>query len=60
MQECTTVLFHRKKTKKNQKNIRKTFIENLLLLFVVTAREHIGMQSTQGALAHEGARHVGT
>ena len=25
MQECTAVLFHRKKTKRNHKNVRKTY-----------------------------------
>ena len=42
MQQCITVLFDRKKKERSQ-NVRKTFIENLFLLFVVIAREHVGM-----------------
>ena len=36
----------------------KHVIENLSLLFVVTEREHVGMQSTQGTLALEHAKHA--
>ena len=60
MQECTTVLFHRKKTKNNHKNVRKTCYWKPFLLFVVIASEHVGTQSTQGTLARQHGRHVGT
>ena len=50
MQECTTVLFHRKKAKNNHKNTiekhGKYVIENLHLSFVVIAREQVGTQDT--------------
>ena len=46
-----------------QKKQKKHAIENLFLLFIVIAREHVGTQSMQGTLAGEHAkhaRHVGT
>ena len=52
-----TVLFHRKKTKKVPKISVKHVTENLFLLFVVIAREHVG---TQGNLTREHVRHVST
>ena len=57
MQECTIVLFHRKKTKNNHKMQGKHVIENLSLSFVVIAGEHVGTQSKQGTFARE---HVDT
>ena len=53
---CVTQWSLPKKTKKHA-------IENLFLLFIVIAREHVGTQSMQGTLAGEHekhARHVGT
>ena len=52
IQKCKTVLFYKKKTKNNHKSVRKTcygkhVMENLFLLFVVIAREHVGTQSKQ-------------
>ena len=32
----------KKERKNNHKNLRKNIIENLFLLFVVTAHEHVG------------------
>ena len=44
-------------TGKRQRTITKLYgkhvIENFSLSFVVIAREHVGMQSTQSMLAHE-------
>ena len=42
---------------KNTKNLKKYVTENLFLLFVVIACEHIGTQSTQGTFSRE---HVST
>ena len=57
MQECTTFLFHRKKTKNNNKNVRKTCF--LKLIFVIS-REHVSTQSTQDTLAREHVNTQGT
>ena len=57
MQECTTFLFYRKKTKNNNKNVRKTCYWKLIF---VISREQVGTQSTQGTWARKHARHVGT
>ena len=56
MQECATVLIGRKKTRNNHKNIRKHFIKNFSLLFVVIACEQVGTQSAQGTLTREHSR----
>ena len=56
MQECITFLFHKKKTKNNNKNVRKTCYWKLIF---VISREHVGTQSTQGTWACTHARHVG-
>ena len=50
MQECTTVLFHRKKTKNNHKNIRKTCYWKLIFVICSIVRQHVDMQSTLGTL----------
>ena len=52
-----TVLFHRKKKERTITKIQGKHIENLFLLFVVIAREHVDTKSTQGRLARE---HVST
>ena len=52
MQECTTVLFHRKKTKNNHKNVRETCYWKLIFVicnYSTWARRHA-----------KHARHVGT
>ena len=42
MQECTTVLFHRKKKERTiTKMLGKHITENLFLLFVVIAHEYV-------------------
>ena len=46
-----------KERKSNHKKQRKDIIENLFLLFVAIAREHVDTKSTQGTLAHD---HVST
>ena len=52
MQECTTVLFHRKKTKNNHKNVRKTCYWKLV--FVICS------YSTWACRHAKYERHVGT
>ena len=43
MQECTTVLFHRKKKERTITKMQgKHIIENLFLSFVVIARDQVG------------------
>ena len=75
MQECTTVLFYRKRqrtiTKCKENMLLKTYLCHLLLQHVSTqackARWHVSTQtrkaqwhvSMQGTLAREHARHVG-
>ena len=56
IQECTPVLFHRKKKEQSQKCKEKILLKTFLL-FVVRAREHL---STQGTLALEHARPIDT
>ena len=49
MQECTTVLFHRKKTKNNHKNVRKTCYWKLIFVicsYSTWARRHASTQGT--------------
>ena len=48
MQECTGVLFHRKRTKNNQKNVRKTCYWKLI--FVICS---------YSTWRHENTRHIG-
>ena len=60
MQECATVLFHRKKTKKKNQKSKDNMLLKLIFVIWVIAREHIGTQSTQSMLAREHAMHVGT
>ena len=57
MQECATILFHRKKTKKKYQKSKENMLLKLIFVICVIAREHIG---TQSMLAREHAMHVGT
>ena len=43
------------KNKEQSQKCKENIIENLFLLFVVIARQHVGTQSTQGTLALEHA-----
>ena len=53
--------FSGKKQKKSTKNLGKIFIENLILLFEVIAREHLGTQDTHvGTRAREHVSAQGT
>ena len=74
MQECKTVLFHRKKTKNNHKNVRKTCYWELIFVicsYSTWVRGHakhakdVGTWARRpaghvGKWAHEHAMHVGT
>ena len=60
MQEFTTVLFHKNKTKKKYQKSKENMLLKFIFVIWVIAREHIDTQSTQGMLAREHARHVST
>ena len=65
---CNSFYFTGKRQRAITKMERKHVTENLILSFVIIAREHAGTQNMQGMLAHEHvimwarrhARHVGT
>ena len=63
MQECTTVFFHRKKTKNNHKNVRKTCSWKLFFVicsYSMRARRHTKHTRHVGTWAREHARQIGT
>ena len=60
MQECTAVLFHRKKIKNNHKNVRKTCYWKLIFVICSYSTWRHKHARHAGTWAHKHARHVGT
>ena len=69
MEECTSILFHRKKTKNNHKNVRRTCYWKLIFViccYSTWARKHtkharhVGKWACKARKARKHARHIGT
>ena len=60
MQECTAVLFHRKKTKINHKNVRKTCYWKLIFVICSYSTWRRKHARNVGTWARNHVRHVGT